>query len=97
MVFDVNDTKSLDDLNKEWISKIQEYSNEDIKLLVIGNKKDLDYDEQSIRQKAESLTNIVDSKLELVSAKTGENVKEAIESIVLQLLNQNLEKEKKDK
>jgi len=54
---------------------------------VIGNKKDLDYDEQSIRQKAESLTNIVDSKLELVSAKTGENVKEAIESIVLQLLN----------
>ena len=43
IVFDVTNRKSFDCI-KEWIQNIRDYANKEIKVILVGNKNDLDRD-----------------------------------------------------
>ena len=81
IVYDVTDENSFKSV-KDWIVECQNYTNEKIILILVGNKKDLEnsrkISEKDGREFAEQ--NGIDCFFES-SAKTGENIKEIFQHI----------------
>ncbi|MFM7857826.1 MAG: hypothetical protein ACKO96_39365 [Flammeovirgaceae bacterium] len=48
LIYDVTNAKSFKNLN-EWLQKIREYSDEHIVVALVGNKKDLVEDKDTVR------------------------------------------------
>ena len=86
-MYSVDDHTSLVELS-EWKATASLYSDQDITWALIGNKCDLPMEvpEDAIAAKCDEFkTNLTF----MVSAKTGENVKEAFESIVDRVYNRS--------
>ena len=77
-VFDLTDPQTLVDLS-EWIQSYKKTVGDDIPMILIGNKADLDRQVQ--KEEVEALVEDLDCDYIETSAKTGENVKEAFQKL----------------
>jgi len=41
MVYDTTNASSFEDIDKFWIHEVEEYAENDVKLLLLGNKSDM--------------------------------------------------------
>ena len=80
LVFDITNKDSFD-LIKRWIEDINENAEPNIPKILIGNKLDMSNNRQVSKDDAEELTNDLGCKYFECSAKTGENVNEALDEI----------------
>lgn len=81
IVFDLTDKQSFEDIEEYWLRDIMLNSQENVKLIIVGNKMDMNK-----RQVTAEMGKKFAADLDLVyietSAKTEQNVKEAFEAIV---------------
>ena len=83
LVYDVTDKKSFDNL-KNWISSIQENSDNNVDVLIVGNKIDL---EKSIpTEEGRKISINYNSIFMETSAKTGENVEESFLTLLKNII-----------
>ena len=45
MVYDITNLKSFEDIRKYWINELNHYADENVLLMLLGNKSDLATDE----------------------------------------------------
>lgn len=82
IVYAINDRKSFDDIGI-WIKELKSSSSPDAKLLLIGNKNDLESERQIRKEEAEKTAKNYDFiKFYETSAKSGFNIKKVFSDIV---------------
>ena len=81
IVYDITSKKSFDNIDK-WINEIKEKNNNDVKLIIIGNKVDLDNERQISFEEAKNKFKDRDVPLIETSALNDTNVNEAFISMV---------------
>ena len=57
IVYSINNEKSFDDISL-WIKELKSYSNPDVKIILIGNKADLDHERKISIEKAEEFSKL---------------------------------------
>lgn len=93
LVYDVTNKKSFDRV-KKWIEELKIF-NENFVLVIVGNKFDIkDAEEYVDTKSAEDYSKEHGALHFYTSAKTGHNINEAFESLIMQVIN-NFEKENK--
>ena len=80
LVYDIT-KKDTFDLIQGWIVDINENNKENIGKVLLGNKLDLVGQREVLKDDAQGLANKLGCKLFEVSAKTGENINEALDEI----------------
>ncbi|CAF4252257.1 unnamed protein product, partial [Rotaria sp. Silwood2] len=86
MVFDVTKAESFDNV-KMWLQAIDQYSNKNVKKLLIGNKCDLTYDRVVGYAAAEKLADSLNIPYVETSAKRSINVEQAFKIIGTELMS----------
>ena len=81
IVYDITSKKSFDNINK-WIDEINEKNNNEVKLIIIGNKIDLDNNREISFEEAKNKFKDKNIPLIETSALNDTNVNEAFESMV---------------
>ena len=76
VVFDITDQASFDNV-KSWLQQIRSLASEDVSLLLIGNKSDLEDKRVVTKDNIDQLTRDINVQYFEVSARTGSNVEEA--------------------
>ena len=97
LVYSIDDIESFNTINF-WLREIKSYASSDIKLILIGNKKDLDSNRQVSFEEGKNFSN--ENKFDLfleTSAKEGFNAKEFIFNSAKILYEYDLQKEKNEK
>lgn len=89
IVFDVTNRKSFDEV-KAWHEEILVQADEDLRLVLVGNKIDLEAERVVSRQEGLELANKLGVPYVETSAKTGENVNEAFRVLALHLVQRFL-------
>ena len=95
LCFDITNTDSFNNL-KDWIGSIKENmerQNIFLPLIIIGNKIDMEESREINKENAEKFATENNYKYFETSAKTGENVDEAIKELVNQVLKQNTQED----
>ena len=85
IVFDLTNKKTFDNV-KNWISEAKEH-NQDIKMIIIGNKSDLKEKIVIKKETAQKLANENKIKYFETSAKDGTNIKESFTALIDSLLD----------
>ena len=88
----VYDTTNLDSFKnvKKWYEAVQTYANEDVALIIVGNKSDLS-DQRNVEwDAATQYCDNINAKLLEASAKTGINVKESFTQLAIQGIKNTL-------
>ena len=67
---------TFEEIKNFWLDHVKEYADKDILIGIIGNKKDLFYDEQVSDSEAKSFADSIGAFLLFVSAKTVVGIKE---------------------
>ena len=80
LVFDITNKESFD-LLETWMNDLKENNKVDISKVLIGNKLDLAEDRQVQKEEAEKFAKSIGCKYYEGSAKSGENIKEALDEI----------------
>ena len=80
LVFDITKKESFD-LLETWMNALRENNKVGISKILIGNKADLKNDRQVQKEEAENLANRIGCKYFEGSAKTGENIFDALDEI----------------
>ena len=80
LVYDIT-KKDTFDLIQGWIDDINENNKENIGKVLLGNKLDLEEERDVLKDDAQELANKLGCKLFEASAKTGENINEALDEI----------------
>ena len=80
LVFDLTD-KDTFDLIKRWVEDINENNKSNTSKILFGNKSDLLNERQVFKEDAEKLANDLGCKYIEGSAKTGDNINEALDEI----------------
>ena len=80
LVFDITNKESFD-LLETWMNDLKENNKVDISKVLIGNKLDLAEDRQVQKEEAEKFAESIGCKYYEGSAKSGENIKEALDEI----------------
>lgn len=94
LLYDITETETFENLNK-WINEIKTNSAPDIKIMLVGNKKDLE-DKRSISMDvATKLAKEHSMAFLEASAKSGDLVIECFETVVKQIYKEQLKKESK--
>ena len=77
ILYDITDENSFNNL-KLWVSMVKEECGKHMKIVIVGNKIDLD--DQRVKSKEEVLDYAKEQKVEYIetSCKTGENIKKAV-------------------
>lgn len=83
LVYSINDRSSFEDIRK-WIKQIGENVKEDFKLMILGNKCDMKVRVVE-REEGERVAEEYGGKFMEVSAKKGEGVEDAFESLAGEL------------
>ena len=97
LVYSIDDIESFNTINF-WLREIKSYASSDIKLILIGNKKDLDSNRQVSFEEGKNFSN--ENKFDLfleTSAKEGFNAQEFIFNSAKILYEYDLQKEKNEK
>lgn len=84
ILFDLANRDSFENVEK-WLQDIRDVAREDVVIVLIGNKADLAAKRQVSREEAEEFARKCNMSYYEVSAKTGENVQQAISSCVEQI------------
>ena len=80
LVFDITKNESFD-LLESWMNELRENSKVDISKVLIGNKSDLEEKRQVTKEEAEKFAQKIGCKYFECSAKTGNNVNDALDEI----------------
>jgi Ras-related protein Rab-1A len=80
LVFDITNKESFD-LLETWMNELKENNKVDISKVLIGNKSDLAEEREVQREEAEKFAESINCKYFEGSAKSGENIKEALDEI----------------
>jgi len=102
MVYDVNQPQSLDSVQHTWAKEVQTYARRDPKLLLVGNKTDLRRAGDQGAQDATAMQARINELMENsdaaghvgnieTSAKTGDQVEEAFNTLVDAMVNDYVE------
>ena len=81
LVFDLSNRDSFENINR-WLQDVKDVARSDVVTLLIGNKSDLSDKRQVSREEAESFANLHGTQYFETSAKTGEQISEAINACV---------------
>lgn len=84
VVFDITQSSSLDKA-KYWIKELQKQANNEILIVLVGNKLDLENERKISTSDAQVFANEMGLLYFEVSAKTGENVQECFKQIALKM------------
>lgn len=85
LVYDCSDDKSFHDI-RGWVRQIENYARPDIVRVLIASKCDIS--EKKVKpESGQSLAKELDMKFFETSSKTGENVKEAFDSLVEEIMD----------
>ncbi len=80
LVFDIT-KKNTFELIGTWIDDIRENNKNNIGKMLLGNKADLESEREVSKEEGEKLAQLLDCKYYETSAKTGQNVNEALDEI----------------
>jgi GTPase SAR1 family protein len=50
LVYDVTKRQSFDNMKNKWLSQLKEFGHEDMYIIIVGNKSDLDINKHAVRQ-----------------------------------------------
>ena len=96
VVYDISSSESFERLNY-WIEEIKSNSSELTKMILVGNKSDIQDQRQVNKEEGEEFAKKNNIKFYEVSAKVGTNVDEAFESLVKDILKNYSPNEKNKK
>lgn len=88
ILFDLSNRDSFENVEK-WLQDVRDVAREDVVIVLIGNKSDLANKRQVSKEEAEEFAKKCNMAYFEVSARTGENVQEAISACV-ELIEKNL-------
>ncbi|CAD8126801.1 unnamed protein product [Paramecium sonneborni] len=90
IVYDVTNAKSFEDVTKFWMMELSHYADQNVKLMLLGNKIDLATEEtrQVSQEMAEQLAKEHNMQHHVVSAKTAEEVENAFISLARSIYNE---------
>lgn len=89
LLFDLSNRDSFENVEK-WLRDVKDVAKEDVVLILLGNKSDLESKRQVTREEANDFAQRNNMKYFEVSAKTGDNVSEAINACV-EMIEKNLD------
>jgi len=93
IVFDITNRESFNNV-KKWYNIIKEVAFENIVLILVGNKVDLDISREITTEEGMNLAKDLGVFYMETSAKTNENIDDVFEWIALQIINRNIEEVK---
>ncbi|CAK76834.1 unnamed protein product (macronuclear) [Paramecium tetraurelia] len=87
VVYDITNLKSFEDIRKYWMNELNHYADENVLLMLLGNKSDLATDEsrQVTTAMAEEMAKEYNLKFFEVSAKTSDQVEAAFQAFTQQI------------
>ena len=88
VVYDITNRQSFDDINF-WLNEIKEKANKNTVLLLVGNKCDLEDERKVSFQEGKDFADNNGIKFIETSAKTNQNVDEAFEIVVDEVIKNN--------
>ena len=80
LVFDITNKETFE-LITSWLDDIKQNNKMNVGKILIGNKSDLDSERTVTKEEAESFAELIQCKYYETSAKTGENIQEALDEI----------------
>lgn len=98
IVFDITDRQSFDSL-KSWHEECMRFCKKDSKIIIIGNKLDLDANRKVTYNEASEYAKSIGTEYIETSAKTANNVEKAFDvllDLILDKINYQLDKNKKN-
>ena len=95
LVFDLTDQKSFDDLKKIWLNDINNYSDKNIQILIVGNKMDLIEERKVTDSQVINFCREKGYKYIEASAKEGTNILKIFEELSFELAS-HYEKKKEE-
>ncbi len=81
LVYDITNKDSFDSVKNYYVPKIKEYCNQILKVVLLGNKADLEDQREVSQEQAEKFADSIGCKFYEGSAKSGENIKESLDEI----------------
>ena len=94
IVYDITDKKSFNSI-KEWIEECQNYANDNIHMVLLGNKIDLNEERKISKEEGEELAKEYVMDFYETSAKTGENIEDIFLGLC-ELISNNIDEGKYD-
>lgn len=87
LMYDIRDVKSFKDISF-WVDKLSEYAPPDVEMMLLGSKLDLAAERVVKEDMGKEQARKINAIFSEVSSVTGENIEEAIRSLVQSILNQ---------
>ncbi len=87
LIYDITNSKTFDALTR-WLEDIREFGPEDINIIIVGNKLDLNYQREVSYQDASMLAEKFNIIYIEVSALTGKNVTDIFEILSNSMIKQ---------
>ena len=94
IVYDITDKSSFDSV-KKWVKDCQNYGNENMHFVLVGNKIDLENERKVSTEEGQNLANEYNMDFLETSAKTGENIENIFQKIC-KIVNNNIDEGKYD-
>jgi len=83
LVYDITNAKSFESLGERWMAQLQDHaSSDDLAKLLVGNKSDLEASREVTTEKAQQFCQEYGMQHLETSAKSGDNVLQAFETLV---------------
>ena len=100
LFYDITDRNSFEDVNR-WLDDIKEWANENAKILLIGNKIDLENERKVTYEEGQEFAKAHNLLFIEISVKTNYNVQESIELLTKEIIkvfvSQGIENNNKNK
>ncbi|KAJ5077383.1 ras family-domain-containing protein [Anaeramoeba ignava] len=74
LVYDITNKESFENINNYWLKEIKEYTNENVEMILIGNKCDLEEKREISKEKGKELADELNIPFYEVSAKNNINI-----------------------
>ena len=101
MVYDITQKKSFENLKNQWYKEIQELSEKNYILAIVGNKSDLYETEQTSEKEAREFAESINAIYELTSAQNNSGIQQLFEDVGMKYLapdfQEKIEEEQKEK
>ena len=85
VTYSITDQKSFENVNK-WMSQIQQRAPSDVKVILVGNKTDMENTRVVSYEEGERLADKYNIRFLETSAKTGKNVNEVFENLAADII-----------
>ena len=97
LAFDLTNQDSFKNIEK-WISNIYKYGRNNVKIILVGTKSDLEQDIKVSAEQIEKFAQYINVSYYEISAKNNSNIEESFEDLVKQIqLNLDIEKDLNNK